>query len=194
MNELGQVDWFRFTDQSKSRETKWRCETDKWGKIKENQQMINDSQTVSGLSIKCAKRSLHFHQCPPPTTHHHHLSLPLSISLFSHCGTNYQLFFPIKKPQLVAVWILKWKPWGPAEYIVSFDGRSCLSQRPNATHTCTHILSFTQSLQSLHCFLIRPDLLCGLSACVCVCARTCVRARVSACVFFFCSCSTFGLL
>lgn len=37
-------------------------------KSKQNQQIVSDSQTVSGLSIKCAKRSPLFHQCPPTTT------------------------------------------------------------------------------------------------------------------------------
>lgn len=43
-----------------------RCETDK--RDKNQSKISSDSQTVSGLSIKCAKRSLLFHQCPPTTT------------------------------------------------------------------------------------------------------------------------------
>lgn len=45
-----------------------RRETDKRGTKIKAKSTNSDSQTVSGLSIKCAKRSLLFHQCPPTTT------------------------------------------------------------------------------------------------------------------------------
>lgn len=58
-----------------------------------NQGMINDSQTAAGRSIKCAKRSLGSRQYPPPPPPPFLLLSSLAVSLFSHCGTNYQLFF-----------------------------------------------------------------------------------------------------
>lgn len=139
--------------------------------------MINDSQTAAGRSIKCAKRSLRSRQYPPPPHPPFLLLSSLAVSLFSHCGTNYQLFFlvfffpfplslHIKQPQFGCC---EWKPRGSEEYIVPFDGRSRFSQRPQRssartrqhthTRTDTHICLSQSPVQLPLCFLIKPSLL-----------------------------------
>lgn len=116
---------------------------------------------------------------PPPNPPPLSLSLSLTISLFSHCGTNYQLFFffhiqpqfgaaprlntQMETPRSRGIHCFIWRAimLKPATYCMSTNTQS---------HTLT--LSLTESLQSPLCFLIRLDRLCAVSMCVsaCVCS------------------------